>query len=185
VSLILISEEAGYGLDFGQVCLTFAFIGIVLAIVQGGIVRPLAGRFREPVLAGFGTVVEIIGFGILAYSTTHASMALMLTGLAVVVAGFAFMTPSLNAMLSRWTDPAKQGGILGLGQSMSSLARILGPLAGVPLVENQALAARLGVKAPVLPLLLAAIMMAIGLVLILLAAARGRDYEGAQAEPIQ
>jgi hypothetical protein len=59
---------------------------------------------------------------------------------------------------------------------MSSLARILGPLAGVPLVENRTLAETLGVKAAVLPLGLAASMMAVGLVLILLAASRGRDY---------
>ncbi len=176
LSLILKNVDFGYDFTFQQICLTYAFIGIVLAIVQGGIVRPLAKRVREPVLAAVGTLIEIVGFGILVYSTTRPTLPLLLGGLAIVVSGFAFMTPSLNAMLSRWTDPEKQGGILGLGQSMSSLARILGPLAGVPLVENRTLAETLGVKAAVLPLGLAASMMAVGLVLILLAASRGRDY---------
>lgn len=136
-------------------------------------------------MAGLGTIVEIVGFGLLVYSTTQTSFTLLLVGLGIVVSGFAFMTPSLNAMLSRWTDPAKQGGILGIGQSMSSLAHILGPMAGVPLVENRALAERLGVKAAVLPLFLAGAMMAVGLVLIVIAAVRGRDYEQPAAEPIR
>ncbi len=179
LSLILKNIDFGYDFTFQQICLTYAFIGIVLAFVQGGLVRPLAKRIREPVLASVGTLIEIVGFGILAFSTTRPTLPLLLGGLAIVVSGFAFMTPSLNAMLSRWTDPDQQGGILGLGQSMSSLARILGPLVGVPLVENRALAESLGVKAAVLPLGLAATMMAVGLVLILLAASRGRDYETA------
>jgi hypothetical protein len=69
--------------------------------------------------------------------------------------------------------------VLGLGQSISSLARILGPLAGVPLVENAALAERLGVRSAQLPLFLATAMMALGLVLIVLAASRGHDFEAA------
>ncbi len=130
-------------------------------------------------MAAFGTLVEIAGFIVLAWSTTHASLTWLLVGLGIVVSGFAFMTPSLNSMLSRWSDPTKQGGILGIGQSMSSLARILGPMAGVPLVENRALAESVGVKAAVLPLFLAGTMMAVGLALIAIAASRGRDFEQA------
>ena len=35
------------------------------------------------------------------------------------------MQPSLNAMLSRRSDPTRQGAIMGVGQSISSLARII------------------------------------------------------------
>lgn len=179
LSLILANAEGGFAFSFRQVCLTYAFIGITLAIVQGGIVRRIAGRVSEPVLASTGTLVEIAGFIVLTQAATRPSLPLMLTGLAIVVSGFAFMTPSLNSLLSRWSDPTKQGGILGIGQSVSSLARILGPLAGVPLVENRPLAENLGVKAAELPLFLAAGMMAVGLMLILYAASRGRDYPAA------
>lgn len=176
LSLILTNQDAGFTFDFREVCLTYAFIGFTLAIVQGGIVRRVAGRVSEAALASFGTVVEIVGFMVLAQAATHPSLTLMLSGLAIVVTGFAFMTPSLNSLLSRWTDPTKQGGILGIGQSMSSLARILGPLAGVPLVENRPLADSLGMKAAELPLFLAAGMMVVGLALIVIATRRGRDY---------
>jgi len=101
----------------------------------------------------------------------------MLVGLAVVVSGFAFITPSLNSLLSRWSDPTEQGGILGIGQSISSLARIVGPMAGVPLFENRALAESWGVKAAQLPLLLATVLMALGLLLVIFAARSGRDFQ--------
>ena len=127
LSLMLNSQEVGYEFQPWQVSLMFAFIGLVLTIVQGGIVRRISGRVPESVMATAGALVEIVGFLLLAAAVTHASLPLLLVGLAMVVSGFAFITPSLNSLLSRWSDPAKQGGILGIGQSISSLARIVGP----------------------------------------------------------
>jgi MFS family permease len=86
--------------------------------------------------------------------------------LALCTSGFAFITPSLNSLLSRRSDPAKQGAILGLGQSISSLARIIGPGVGLPLL----------MKNVMLPYLLAAVLMTIGLLLVLVAGAKGKDY---------
>jgi MFS family permease len=177
LSLILTNAGGGYEFDFRQVCLTYASIGFTLAIVQGALVRPLAKRASEAVLAASGTLIEIGGFAVLAWAASVPSLPLTFVGLVIVVTGFAFMTPSLNSLLSRWSDPQKQGGVLGIGQSISSLARIMGPLAGIPLVENRPLAESLGVKPGVLPLLLAAVMMTVGLVLIVVATRRGRDFE--------
>jgi MFS family permease len=50
--------------------------------------------------------------------------------LAILVTGFALMTPSVQALVSKAADPTRQGEILGVNQSMSALARILGPAAG-------------------------------------------------------
>ena len=176
LSLMLTDEQVGYEFDFRHVCLTFAFIGFTLTLVQGGIVRRVSGRISEATMATLGTVVEIGGFLLLAQAATHPSLSLLLSGLAVVVGGFAFITPSLNSLLSRWSDPTKQGGILGIGQSISSLARILGPMAGVPLFENRPLAESWDIKAAQLPLYLATALMVVGLLLVMYAATRGRDY---------
>ena len=176
LSLMINSKEVGYEFDFRQVCLTYAFIGLVLTVVQGGIVRRLSTRVRESVLATSGVLVEIVGFLILARAATHPSLVLLLAGLGIVVTGFAFITPSLNSLLSRWSDPTRQGGVLGIGQSISALARILGPMAGVPLFESRALAERIGLKSAQAPLLLATGLMIFGLVLVAVASRRGRDY---------
>ena len=56
-----------------------------------------------------------------------------LIAVTVAVIGFAFFTPSVQALISRRSDPAKQGEILGANQSVNALSRILGPLAASPL----------------------------------------------------
>jgi MFS family permease len=184
LALMLNSDAVGYRFEPWRVSLVFAYIGLVLTVVQGGIVRRLSGRISEGVMASVGAVVEIVGFTLLARSAVQASLPLLLVSLAIVISGFAFVTPSLNSLLSRWSDPTKQGGILGIGQSVASLARICGPLVGVPLSQQQVWAAGLGVNAAVLPLALGAVLMALALVLIVVASRRGRDYPVNEAAPV-
>lgn len=177
LSLLVSDKSVGYKFTFKQVCLTYAFIGFMLTVVQGGVVRRLSGRVSERTMATSGTLIEIAGFLLLAQAATMVSVTLLLVSLAVIVVGFAFITPSLNSLLSRWSDPNKQGGILGIGQSISALARIMGPMAGVPLFENRKLAESLGMtSAAPLPLLMATALMAVGLVLVVIATRRGRDF---------
>ncbi len=91
---------------------------------------------------------------------------LLLTALTVVVAGFAGMNPSLNSLISRRSDPARQGSVLGVSQSVSALARILGPMLGIPLLKH-------GIS---LPYWTAFGLMILGLLLVIAAARGGRDY---------
>jgi MFS family permease len=59
--------------------------------------------------------------------------------LPVVVIGFSAVTPSLQSLLSRHTAATEQGEVLGLGQSMAALARILGPVVGLILNDRNVL----------------------------------------------
>ncbi len=179
LSLMIYAEDVGYNFDFKQVCLTYAFIGLILTLVQGGVVRPVSTRVPESVMATGGSIVEIIGFVVLTRAAVAPSLTTLLVGLAIVVTGFAFVTPSLNSLLSRWSDPSKQGGILGIGQSISALSRITGPMVGVPLFENRALAESLGVKAAQMPLYLATALTVAALACVVVAAGRGHDYQAA------
>ena len=52
---------------------------------------------------------------------------------ALAVCGFAFVNPSVSALISRRADADRQGEVLGVNQSFASLARILGPMAGLSL----------------------------------------------------
>jgi MFS family permease len=51
----------------------------------------------------------------------------------LTVVGFAFVNPSISALISRRTDRDRQGEVLGVNQSFASLGRILGPLVGMSL----------------------------------------------------
>jgi MFS transporter, DHA1 family, tetracycline resistance protein len=73
------------------------------------------------------------------------------------VMGFAFLTPSAQALISRRSDPGKQGEVLGVNQSASALARILGPMLGLSLFGLT--------PSHVLPYVCGAVLLAVVLVL--------------------
>lgn len=171
LSLLL---EADFKFELYQVPLYFAYIGLVLTLAQGFLVRRLSGKVPEMTMATVGGVVTILGFVVLiiAVGTREKSLGLLMVASAVEVTGFAMMTPSLQSLISRRSDPARQGGILGISQGTSAVARIVGPLLAIPLlhVSRQ------------LPYGVAMGLMAAGLVCLVVGARGGKDY-GAPAEP--
>jgi len=73
------------------------------------------------------------------YHLTQPDFGWLLAGtmiaLAVAVIGFAFLTPSAQALVSRRAPPDRQGEILGVNQSAAALARIIGPVFGNSLYD--------------------------------------------------
>jgi predicted MFS family arabinose efflux permease len=110
----------------------------------------------------------MVGFLGMIYAISQHSLGLLFGAMAVVVCGFSFMMPSINALISRRSDPAQQGAVLGLGQSAASLARIVGPLASMPLLYRGASH----------PYWLAAGLIVLGGALVVLAGRRGGDFAG-------
>jgi MFS family permease len=161
------STESVFNFSWGQVCLTYAFIGLTLAVVQGGIVRRIAGKVNEGTLAAGGAIAQMLGFFLIIAAISSRSVPMLFAALGVVVAGFSFMQPSLSSLLSRRTDPEKQGVVLGLGQSANSLARIVGSGISIPLLKQSL----------TFPYYMAAALMTVGGVLTVVASARGKDFE--------
>lgn len=158
-----------------RMMLVFAFIGLVQSLVQGGLVRALARRMTERSLAWIGAVLSIAGYLFLGLIVAMPSAAFLWTMVAVtiVVSGIAFLVPAVQALLSRRTDPARQGGILGVAESVSAIARITGVFVAMPLYQLR----------PALPFWLASALMVAVLVSVSLATASGADWEAAHAEP--
>jgi DHA1 family tetracycline resistance protein-like MFS transporter len=124
--------------------LIFAYVGLVLVLTQGFLYRRLANRLSEVTFMALGLSLMALGLVLLGGVTWLASrqaaewgtlLALMLVSMTLAVIGFAFLTPSAQALISRRSDPAKQGEILGVNQSAASLARILGPIFGLSLYK--------------------------------------------------
>jgi MFS family permease len=158
--------ESRFGFDYQRVMLMYAYIGFTLTLAQGVLVRRMAGKLSEAVLAAAGAVLEAMGFALVLVAVQYRWTPVLFAALTVIVVGFAFMQPSLNALISRRSDPAMQGSILGVAQSVSSLARIGGPLVAFPLLYRDVS----------LPYISAMALMVLGLALILYAAPRGKDY---------
>jgi MFS family permease len=176
IALVLKADEGAFRFDFSMVMYTFAYIGLTLTVIQGGVVRRLSGRVADDRLARWGAMLMIAGMALLAWSAREGSVPWLLAGLAVTVCGFAFFTPAVNALVSRRSDPARQGSVLGVLQSCGSLARIVGPVVGLRLLH-----AADGGHAPEVPLVVAAGCMGLGFVLVTIAAGRGEDFAAARS----
>ncbi len=114
-----------FGLDERGVGYVFAFLGVVSAIMQGGLVRVLAPRFGEAALIRGCSLFFVAGLLTIAWAPT---IPYLLGGLSLLAIGFGGTLPSLVSLISRLTPPELQGGSLGVGQSVGALGRMLGPL---------------------------------------------------------
>jgi len=115
-----------FGWGPSQVAYVFAYVGLLSAVLQGGLIGRLSRRFGEERLLLVG--LALIGIGLLALPATRwlPLLALVLAALAV---GMGLAQPSLNSLISRRAGRDEQGAVLGVSQSVGSLARVLGPLA--------------------------------------------------------
>ncbi len=127
------------GLDPEQVMWLFVFVGVLAAIVQGGLIGRLVKRFGERRLILTGAVILVPGYLALIAAGTISQLFSVLPLLAL---GAGLTGPSLSSLVSRMSNADEQGGILGVYQSMASMARILGPFWGVFAFE------RLGMNFP-------------------------------------
>jgi MFS family permease len=124
-------DAAGHSVSDRGNFLVFAYIGFILTLAQGLLVRRLIPKLGEFRMAMAGVVLMTLGLFLIGLAAHQASFTLLIAVLPVVVVGYSAATPATLSMLSLTSAADEQGELLGLGQSMSSLARILGPVAGL------------------------------------------------------
>ena len=102
----------------------FALIGLLSAAIQGGLMGRLAKRFGEARLVVQGALALALGLAVIPFAD---SLALLLAAMVVATYGFSVTTPSLNSLVSLQVGADEQGGVLGIGRSVTTLARVFGP----------------------------------------------------------
>lgn len=115
-----------FGFDARQAGYLFAFLGLLSAVMQGALVRRLVPRLGELRLIRMSGVPFVAGMLLISLSD---SVPVLLTGLALLAIGYGGALPSLLGLVSRVAPDDLRGGVLGVGQSVGSLARIVGPAA--------------------------------------------------------
>jgi MFS transporter, DHA1 family, tetracycline resistance protein len=115
-------------LDTAHTMYFFVFVGILAAFIQGGLIGRLVKRFGERKLILTGALLLIPGYLLVLVAHSVPQLMVYLVFLAM---GAGFTNPALSSLVSRLSTAEEQGGILGIYQSMSSLARITGPFWGV------------------------------------------------------
>jgi MFS transporter, DHA1 family, tetracycline resistance protein len=119
-----------FGIDERGTGYVLAFIGLVAALVQGGLVRRLAKRFDEATLMSAGAFVQAVAFAGLAAAGGMRARGLLFASGGLLALGNGLTQPSTSAFISRRAPADRQGGTLGTNQSFSSLARTFGPAVG-------------------------------------------------------
>jgi len=122
--------------------LVFAYVGFVLVLANMGYRRLVKRKLEVPFLR-IGSILMGMGLaGAVAIllirnreETGRMIFVLALLVMTLAVIGFAFVTPSVQSLISLRADPAQQGEILGVNQSGAALARILGPFVGLSLFD--------------------------------------------------
>lgn len=122
---LFVQSKSGFNFDVEQISYLFAFIGIIGALVQGGLIRQLVKYFDERKILIAGNLIMAVGLGTLPFS--HHNLPVFLTSLFLMGLGNGLNQPITLSLVSKFTDRDEQGGILGINQSLSSFARFLGP----------------------------------------------------------
>ena len=124
-----------FGFGVRETSWLFVFVGVLLVVVQGGLLGRLVKRFGERTLILAGIVIMAAGLVLLpltpaAVAPAWSKLWLLLVSLGLLAIGQGVHNPSSLGLLSRLTDERSQGGTIGLSRSFGALARTLGPAAG-------------------------------------------------------
>ncbi|HWD57927.1 MAG TPA: MFS transporter [Stellaceae bacterium] len=116
---------AQFGWGPAQIGYVFTYVGLLSAVMQGGLIGRLAARFGEEWLLVAG--LALIALGLAALPAAH-DLAVLLVAVSFLALGMGAMQPSLNSLISRRAAADEQGEVMGVAQSIGSLSRVLGPL---------------------------------------------------------
>jgi DHA1 family tetracycline resistance protein-like MFS transporter len=107
----------------------FGGIGIIIAIVQGGLIGRLTKALGEATLAIVGPFLIAIGLAIVGTAgVLLPPWTGFILGSAFLALGSSLFNPSIQSLVSRHASNKEQGEVLGAFQGMASLARGIGPL---------------------------------------------------------
>ncbi|WP_131815463.1 MFS transporter [Thermostaphylospora chromogena] len=116
--------ERLYGLGPAGLGMVFTGVGVVMAVVQGGLVGRLSARYGDRRVAVAGTLLMCVGLAVLPLGVAWLNYA----GLVVLAAGQGLVTTTTAALIAELGGSAL-GGTFGVGQSASAAARATGPIA--------------------------------------------------------
>lgn len=127
-----------FDLTIGSTGAVFAGIGIVLVVVQGGLIRPVVDRVGELRTLRAGLGLNAFGLAVLAVATSWPALVLALL---LLVTGQGFVTPTLSSLVAGRSHADRRGTTLGFQQSAGGLARVVGPAIGGLLFQHAGAAA--------------------------------------------
>lgn len=104
----------------------FLFVGIVMAVLQGGVVRRIPqGKERKAAMGGLLLIVP--SFVIVGLCNNISQLYL---GLGLYAVSTAFVVPCLTTLVSQYGETHQKGIVTGVFRSLGALGRAAGPIFG-------------------------------------------------------
>jgi DHA1 family tetracycline resistance protein-like MFS transporter len=115
----------------------FAYVGVIAVIIQGGLIGKLVKRFGELPLIIVGALFFAASlFAVPFVGPNNGGLLALLVGGGVFSLGNSLSAPALTSLASKSVGPAEQGSVLGVTQSVASLARAVGPALAALLIHS-------------------------------------------------
>ena len=108
-----------------QLAYFFLFMGVIVAVIQGGLVGKLARRYGERLLIAIGTASYTFG---LALVPVIWRVPLLYVVAFFISIGTGLCYPCLTSLVTKASPANEHGSMLGIATSVGSLARFVGPI---------------------------------------------------------
>lgn len=126
-STLVLFMKSRFNWGLKEVSFGFAYVGVMIVLTQGVLVRRLIPKFGEKQVLRFGLIFMSMGLCLIPVAQ---SLLIVATSQTLIALGIGFINPSTLGSVSLLIEPSEQGAALGTTQGMASLGRILGPLLG-------------------------------------------------------
>lgn len=103
----------------------FAYMGIWIAISQGAVLRPLSKRFKPMQILSVSILLITLVYPILLLPNKSIGLYFIIPFIAILQG---LIQPNNTAIISNLTSKDKQGEILGINQSIMSIAQAIPPI---------------------------------------------------------
>ena len=131
--ILVLYLEAEFGATEQTIGYAFAYVAFLSVVMRALLLGPIVDRIGETWSMRVGTAILILG--LVLYPAAHSILTLALV-MPLVPIGTALLFPSTTSLISRNTDPAEVGTVMGTAQTFAGIARVAAPLFATALFQR-------------------------------------------------
>lgn len=117
-----------YSLTPAEIGNIFGIIGVFSAIVQGGLIGVFQKKFGLNKMLLWGCPIAGLGLTLIPMPSMEWFYPVQILAISLLALSNGLLMPSINSLVSLHSPSNAQGSMLGILQSMGSLARAIGPV---------------------------------------------------------
>ena len=132
---------AGHAYGERELAWYFAYIGVIITVVQGGVVGRVVGVFGEWAVGIAGCLCVAAAMSLYVVTGHHPLLSILLVAGAINAVGRSLQGPPISSLISKVSNRDEQGTVFGVYHGLGSLARAVGPaIAGLAYAHVAAVA---------------------------------------------